>query len=1273
MLNVLYDHQVFSWQKYGGISRYFCELMRHSNGLFNYQVGGIFRKNEYLKELNLTDEYPEQIKAQFGDNFNIHNNINRHDSITKAQNCDVFVPTYYEPYFLDNIKKPFVLTVHDFIHEIFPQLNLPAHLETLTMKKILIERANRIIAISENTKRDLLKFYPSIKEEKVSVVHHSTSWSNVSKAPAEKKQEKYILYTGARGTYKNFPNFLNAVSPLLKKYNLKLKCSGEPWDSEDKEYLKKINILERCSSEFANEQELQQLYANALCFVFPSLYEGFGIPILEAWTCDCPLVLSNASCFPEIAKDAGVYFDPYSVDDIRKQIEKVILSESLRNELVAKGKERLKEFSWRKAAEQSAKVYEDCYNENACILVGSSHTESLVSSCKICNSECENIFDSVILQKYNAHYFYCKNCGFLFCGNAQEWLEEAYRESINIEDTGIMLRNNSIASSLGLLFYYLFGNTGKFLDFAGGHGFLVRLMRDAGFDFYWADAYTQNLVARGFEGNLNEQYDAVTSFESFEHFLEPMQEIESLAKLSKVIVFSTDLLPSPIPKPNEWSYYAPSHGQHISFYSEKTLQTIASKHNLKYANILGLHIFCGDKIIEKIHSLNKILNDKNQLQTLLQQKSKMQSKTWSDHLAMAARKNKDFYPSPPILFIIFNRPDVTKRIFEAIRIAMPKRLYIAGDGARASKAGEAKLVMETRKIAEQIDWECEVKTLFQEKNLGCGKGVSTAINWFFENEEMGIILEDDCLPNQSFFRFCGELLEKYKDNDSIGIISGDNFQRGKKWGKNSYYFSDVINMWGWATWANRWKDFKLDVNELDETLIFSEIERRFPETPIAEHWKQTYYTMKEHKIDTWDYQFYFSQIAKKRIFIDPNVNLISNIGFGSDATHTLNTQDANANIPALTMEFPLSHPAEIAVKHNADRRFYGMEPSPVLLDNVSNKVLAFPSKEFKIPQLNDIFGKEHKFFEGRSSQMPDFYVYNLEGGFCIGNREEIWTSDGELVIDCTTQYKNPLENVAIPFEQFEQANKIKGTVFNLSLNGLENNYYHWITECLGRLAILKKVNIEPDFYMVSQETSFQKEWLQILGIEKEKIIAASSYLFSADNLILTTLINNAKSTYYVEDYFHSRKIWLPEFISDVYKKLQTTEEPTKNIYITRANAKYRKLVNENEIAEILLKYNYEIVDLDKISVAEQIKIFGAAKKIIGIHGAGLVNIYFSKPKCKLLEIYPNSYYDPSFRLQAITLGMDYSYIIGQEFGEGDPQKRDILLDKEILESALKIF
>jgi len=292
-----------------------------------------------------------------------------------------------------------------------------------------------------------------------------------------------------------------------------------------------------------------------------------------------------------------------------------------------------------------------------------------------------------------------------------------------------------------------------------------------------------------------------------------------------------------------------------------------------------------------------------------------------------------------VLFIIFNKPEATQRVFEAIRLAKPNRLYIAADGARENKTSEKELCEETRKIVQNVDWPCEVKTLFQNENLGCGKAVSHAISWFFKHEEMGIILEDDCLPHQSFFKYCEELLEKYKNNEKIGIISGNNYQRGQKIGDFSYYFSDTMNIWGWATWARNWNDFRLNVNELDENLVLNEIKKRFPEGKFNDFWIKIYEKMRKFEIDTWDYQFYFSQIAKNRVFINPNVNLVSNIGFGENATHTFDKQSPSANIPVQAMEFPLKHPVEILTNGEADRftlnNFYLKGP---LFKRIVNKI-----------------------------------------------------------------------------------------------------------------------------------------------------------------------------------------------------------------------------------------------------------------------------------------------------------------------------------------------
>ena len=186
-------------------------------------------------------------------------------------------------------------------------------------------------------------------------------------------------------------------------------------------------------------------------------------------------------------------------------------------------------------------------------------------NCKICNHKAKNIFTAKILNKYYAKYYYCNHCGFLQTEEPY-WLKEAYNNFISIIDTGIMSRNIGSSKITATILYFLFDPQGKYLDFAGGYGIFTRLMRDIGFDFYWHDLYSPNLVARGFESkSISLKYELITSFESLEHFVEPIKEIESMIKFSDNILFSTELLPSTLPKPEEWWYYALEGGQHISF------------------------------------------------------------------------------------------------------------------------------------------------------------------------------------------------------------------------------------------------------------------------------------------------------------------------------------------------------------------------------------------------------------------------------------------------------------------------------------------------------------------------------------------------------------------------------------------------------------------------------------------------------------------------------------------------------------------------------------
>lgn len=256
--------------------------------------------------------------------------------------------------------------------------------------------------------------------------------------------------------------------------------------------------------------------------------------------------------------------------------------------------------------------------------------------CKICSSKTLTVFRADLIKKYSVDYFFCNNCGFLHTEEPY-WFEEAYNNSINFSDTGYMQRNLLLSKNLTILLSLFFPVSGKYLDYAGGYGVFVRLMRDIGFDFYWDDKYTQNLFAKGFEYNKIDSIDAVTTFESFEHFVDPIIEIENLLNISRNIIFSTELLPNPVPKPEEWWYYGLDHGQHISFYSEKTFKFIADKYCLNYEKIGSLHLLTEKKISNfklKILKLRRI-----GLHKILQRQ--LQSKTWSDFLLISCNDFKE--------------------------------------------------------------------------------------------------------------------------------------------------------------------------------------------------------------------------------------------------------------------------------------------------------------------------------------------------------------------------------------------------------------------------------------------------------------------------------------------------------------------------------------------------------------------------------------------------------------------------------------------------------
>ena len=260
----------------------------------------------------------------------------------------------------------------------------------------------------------------------------------------------------------------------------------------------------------------------------------------------------------------------------------------------------------------------------------------------------------------------------------------------------------------------------------------------------------------------------------------------------------------------------------------------------------------------------------------------------------------------PILFLIFNRPDTTKSVFEQIREIKPAKLYVAADGPRENRHGEDLRCAETRDIISKIDWPCKLKTLYREKNLGCKIAVSSAISWFFEQEEYGVILEDDCLPNLSFFPFCEELLIRYKDDDRIGHIGGDCFLPGIIKNGLSYDFCSFAHIWGWASWRRVWKKYDVNFqywNEGNRNDLFNNLREKIYFTSFISDTLSG-----RNGINTWDIQYFFTLRTQNQLSIYPAKNLVENIGFGTqDATHTGNIS-GNNEFKKEKIEFPLKHP-----------------------------------------------------------------------------------------------------------------------------------------------------------------------------------------------------------------------------------------------------------------------------------------------------------------------------------------------------------------------------
>ena len=376
-MKILYDHQIFGLQKFGGISNSFVQLITHFPKSVQYEVAIKECDNIHLRGSQIADFKPvnswldsffstknfrgkDRLYELFAgwcpqlttDGRNLAYSINR----VEKGDYDVFHPTFFDDYFVEHLNgKPFVLTIHDMIPELFSTSD-KLQIEN---KKRLARSASHIIAVSEKTKEDIVELL-KIPEDKISVIYHGAPLG-VQGKHQPLFEFPYILYVGNRNYYKNFLPMINDLASVLLRHDtIRIVCTGDDFSIDERNVFKKLNIEDRMVHIRPSDDHLYNLYEHALCFIFPSLYEGFGIPILEAYKAGCPVLLNRKSCFPEIAQDAAMYF---TLDEDQSDLAEVMesfleMDPPSRQRLIEKQNLRLADFSWEKSASELCEVYQ---------------------------------------------------------------------------------------------------------------------------------------------------------------------------------------------------------------------------------------------------------------------------------------------------------------------------------------------------------------------------------------------------------------------------------------------------------------------------------------------------------------------------------------------------------------------------------------------------------------------------------------------------------------------------------------------------------------------------------------------------------------------------------------------------------------------------------------------------------------------------------------------------------------------------------------------------
>ena len=265
----------------------------------------------------------------------------------------------------------------------------------------------------------------------------------------------------------------------------------------------------------------------------------------------------------------------------------------------------------------------------------------------------------------------------------------------------------------------------------------------------------------------------------------------------------------------------------------------------------------------------------------------------------------------PVALLIFNRPDTTRAVFERVAEVRPRQLFIVADGPRRGKPGEEERCAAARKVMDDVDWDCDVEWNIADENLGCRRRVSSGLDWVFSRVDRAVILEDDCIPARSFFRFCDDLLDRYEHDARVMSLCGTNLVPAMKPGPESYYFSRNCYVWGWATWRRAWAHFDVEMTQWPAFRDEGRLQWVVPDDAIRRSYERNFQAVYDQELDSWAFAWRFACWSQSGFTVLPVENLISNVGFGPAATHTCDERDPFANRPRTELQFPLRHPQNV--------------------------------------------------------------------------------------------------------------------------------------------------------------------------------------------------------------------------------------------------------------------------------------------------------------------------------------------------------------------------